>query len=161
LADWLDVLRSQNESISVAATQLRDLAGCTKIKCPEEHSWYTNYVQLGGSSRNLEAWRRDILLPVLRWLMATEGVRRPLAALSRLLKECSVSGKFKSDGFLALITGPPQAARNEFATGFAGLSEAVQVLEELRQGVEARSLGHQLSIRTVHQLQQHLAAYKH
>jgi exodeoxyribonuclease V beta subunit len=136
--------------------RLRQLAGDVDAQRLEEHGWHVGYGDLTFNRRNRDAWRRDLLLPLLGWLADDRG--RALASFQQLLPSIK---KDPEVGFRKLIDLKKRLARQELPVKCPNLCEAVEALEAFRRKVDWTALNQRLLVDTLHRLQERVVRYKH
>ncbi|MBL8796222.1 MAG: UvrD-helicase domain-containing protein, partial [Planctomycetia bacterium] len=161
--DWGQRLDAFESRLRAEVQQVRQLARETpRLELPETHAWYTGFGQLDYRADHREPRRAGVLQPLLRWLAEPDATVQPMASFRRLLWRCKKSAKktFEEQGFAMLSESLPTKAKVGLARHCPGLAEAVPILQELNAIYGDLALEHQLQVRTVCQLQDHLAALK-
>jgi exodeoxyribonuclease V beta subunit len=161
LPNWPSIVRELNDGLQADLARLRRLAGPIDHNQLTDHAWYIGYGQLRLNPRWRESWQNKVLKPVLNWLADPHSAMRPLAAFRRLLHACNESARFQKRGFSFLIDKLGEEARAELPHLCPNLHEAVRELDARRESVDWAVLEKQLTIRTVGQVQELLAAHKH
>jgi exodeoxyribonuclease V beta subunit len=153
-------LRDLDDRLRAELPRLRSLAGSLDVVLLEDHPWSAGFCQLDHNETHLMARRRDVLLPTIGWLIDPRSREQPTLAFCRLLEQAKKSSTFGDDGFRLLTDGLSNKAQVQLAELCPGLQETVEALEQLRGTSAWEELESQLAVRTVTELQQHLAAYK-
>jgi exodeoxyribonuclease V beta subunit len=134
-------LKALAEKIRAAITQSRELTGPLPAVATD-HPLMAAYEKFPMQEKWLESRRRDVLVPLLRWLDDPESINNPVASFSELLVQCSENGKFSEIKFTALTD-----TKKPIPTEFDNLRALVELLNPLCG--ELAKLEYQLTVATV------------
>jgi exodeoxyribonuclease V beta subunit len=159
LPDWPECIHALQSEVREVHVRVRDQAGVKSTESWENHPWYEGYGQLPFHATNRNAWRRDILRPLLCWLHDTVN-ERPLWSFLRLLEQCRESGVFAAGGFSALCSKPSAKAQKELDRLRPHLRTCADWLDQFVQHRDWDVIRYQLLLSTLQQLQAAIARIK-
>ncbi|HEV3079662.1 MAG TPA: UvrD-helicase domain-containing protein [Gemmataceae bacterium] len=158
--DWQALVEQREKNILASLHRWRELAGPFPSDNVEDHPWSIGFRQLEESPRTREPRHDKLLLPLLRLLAGSTDQQSP-AAFQRFLEFSKKASSFDKHGFFLLSDALlSEKARGQLEGLCPNLGQVVKELEALRQDASAIALRHQLSVRTVLELQKFLAEHK-